>query len=142
MKQIVYVSALAPGVDASVVPDIVRVAAANNSRMQVSGILLYINGSFLQIIEGEAATLDALYEKICADSRHVKQMKLGDSHIEHRQFPDWSMALADVSSADLDRIVRRNDFFARGHCFTELDESLARSVLAEFRSGMWRMKLH
>ncbi len=138
LKQIIYASALSKDEDDSCLPRILATAVANNARQGVSGMLLYINRSFLQVLEGDEAILDPLYEKIRQDPRHTRPMTLQIAPIETRQFPDWSMGLAHVSADELDRIGRKNDFFKQGHCLTELDESLARKILGEFRSGLWR----
>ncbi len=141
LKQIIYASSLAPGEDESCIKPILQRAVENNSKNGFTGLLIYVNRSFLQILEGEAEPLDALYEKIREDSRHTKPWTLSAAPIDERQFADWSMGLAKPSVADLDEIGPSNDFFSKGHCLTELDESMARKILGEFRSGMWRIKV-
>ncbi len=142
LKQIIYASSLAPGVDESCIEGILEAAVANNSRQGFTGLLLYVNRSFLQVLEGEAEALDALFEKIRQDPRHTRPWTLSSAPIAQREFADWSMGLARPSVADLDTIGPRNDFFRKGHCLTELDEGMARKVLQEFRSGMWRIQVH
>lgn len=141
LRQIIYVSALSDTQGPSCVSDILRESTANNSAIHVSGMLLYVNGSFLQVLEGAHNTLDNLYAKICADPRHTNAIKVLDLEIAERQFQEWSMGHAEVSAIELDRVSGKNDFFSKGHCLTELDSGIVRRVLTEFRQGKWRQRL-
>jgi hypothetical protein len=69
----------------------------NNSTQGVTGMLLYGNGTFLQVIEGEAAVIDGLVEKIWADPRHAEKKLLHRREISRREYADWSMAFERVS---------------------------------------------
>ncbi len=142
LKQIIYASSLAPGQDENCLEEILKTAVANNRKNGFTGLLLYVNRSFLQVLEGESTALDALFEKIRKDPRHTRPWTLSSALVAKREFADWSMGLARPDVADLDRIGPRNDFFSKGHCLTELDAGMARKVLEEFRSGMWRIQVH
>lgn len=63
-----------------------------NRQLNITGILLYGNKSFLQVLEGEKDQLHELYEKIMKDPRHKTIVKLHEEKIEARVFSDWSMA--------------------------------------------------
>ncbi|UXD86448.1 BLUF domain-containing protein [Thalassolituus hydrocarboniclasticus] len=64
---------------------------SNNARREIGGVLYLGDGYFLQCLEGEAAAVDALYQRICEDSRHHNQVILSRSTIEKRLFRNWSM---------------------------------------------------
>lgn len=138
LRQMIYVSALAEDEDASCVVDILRESISNNAARDITGLLLYINGSFLQVLEGEPEVIDDLYTNICADARHQSTLKVLDLAVPERQFAEWSMGHAEVSGGELDRLSGKNEFFTKGHTLTELDEGLVRRVLTEFREGKWR----
>ena len=63
----------------------------NNTRLGITGLLLYHNDKFLQIIEGEKESVQALYNTIHFDHRHqdVTIVEAGDQ--TGRNFPDWAM---------------------------------------------------
>jgi len=63
----------------------------NNSRREIGGVLYLGDGYFLQCLEGEAAAVDGLYQRICEDSRHHNQVILSRIAIEKRLFSNWSM---------------------------------------------------
>ncbi len=59
-------------------------------------MLLHGDALFLQVLEGEASALDALYENILADPRHHGCHVVWRKVIPQREFGDWSMASASV----------------------------------------------
>ena len=68
-----------------------RARAYNQSR-SVTGLLLYKDLSFLQVLEGHKSELEALFASISADSRHFRIKLLVDMEaIPERSFPEWSM---------------------------------------------------
>lgn len=136
-----YMSALSPNMGEDCLRDVLRESTANNSRCHVSGMLLYINGSFLQVLEGEAKTVSSLFEKISKDPRHKSIVKISQCSLEEREFAKWSMGWARIGAADLDNIVDKNDFFQSGHCITELSDTLAKRILRQFRDGQWRRRI-
>jgi hypothetical protein len=117
------------------------VCRKNNGIAGVTGMLLFQSPWFFQILEGEPAVLEALYDKIALDKRHSRIMKIIQEPIEARDFGEWTMGRADVSLRDLIRIPGLNDFFSRGTAWTELGEGRAKSLLNAFRSGQWRASL-
>lgn len=141
LEQIIYMSALAPHADESCLKDILAESMARNPAQHVTGLLLYVNGSFLQVVEGGPEELAELYARISKDPRHTAMAKISQHPIEEREFGDWSMGWARVQAAELDRIVGKSDFFASGHCLTELDDSLVKRVLAGFKQGQWRRRI-
>ncbi len=134
----IYVSASTREFSVEELEALLDVAKTNNRALNVTGMLLHHRGSFFQILEGEAAVVDALYEKISGDSRHAKVTKLINERIAARDFADWSMGLARATRQDLAKIEGLNDFFLSGGCFSELDEGRAKTLLNSFREGRWR----
>lgn len=77
---------------------------ANNRALGITGVLLYFNGSILQVLEGSQQEVDNLYEAISEDSRHTQVIRLYRSPIEQRSFADWSMGYKTLSGDDLDQL--------------------------------------
>lgn len=75
---------------------ILGTAQRNNSRLNVTGALLYSGGYFCQVLEGEAAVLEELFETIQMDARHSQITVLSFLPIEQRRFPEWAMASAGL----------------------------------------------
>lgn len=80
-------------------------ARAHNKIEQITGILLHAEGEFMQVLEGEAAAVKALYAHIEADRRHTRVRLLTDGTSLFRIFPRWSMGFLHVYKEDFYRLV-------------------------------------
>lgn len=67
-----------------------------NSSSGISGVLLFTAHTFLQVLEGPAAEIAGLFERIQRDKRHTNVLVLDYRSIETRDFADWSMAYATL----------------------------------------------
>ena len=63
-------------------------------------MLLYDNGKFLQILEGEKFHLDALLENIKRDNRHNNMQILVDAPISARELEGWNMEAFDITNTE------------------------------------------
>ncbi len=70
---------------------LLEVARLNNSKKSITGMLLYCNGNFIQLLEGDEQELTNLFEIISRDARHLEVKKIIEGKIDKPQFPDWSM---------------------------------------------------
>lgn len=93
MHVIAYTSELNPeaGDEDAVIQDIVKVSTENNAETNITGVLFFHEGRFLQIIEGEEETLHALAKEIEADPRHTNYKTLIDTQEKERSFGSWKM---------------------------------------------------
>lgn len=80
-----------------VVFDIVRRSRANNPGWGVVGALLFGDGFFLQILEGEAQAVERLSAVIFDDERHRDPVVLRRRGIETPRFARWSMKFPTMS---------------------------------------------
>ena len=102
MLQIIYLSTASVNFEDSELKALLEKARKFNSEHNVSGLLLYKDGTFLQVLEGEAQIVESLYSKIAVDSRHQQIDVLGKYNIEKRSFSEWSMAFHDFSQQPLE----------------------------------------
>jgi len=105
LVSLIYVSVAAHPMTDDDLRDILRKAREKNTRLNVSGMLLYRDGFFLQILEGEQETVDSLYATIAADERHRSVLKVEEHPIEQRTFGQWTMGfnpMDDLSAEDLE----------------------------------------
>jgi Sensors of blue-light using FAD len=101
MYQLLYTSkALNPFKDDEL-QQLLEVARLNNSKKSITGMLLYCNSNFIQLLEGNEQDLAELFEIISADGRHIEVEKIMESKIDHPQFPDWSMGYKFLSAQQL-----------------------------------------
>jgi len=91
MTQIAYLSRSTEVLSESDLMEILEVARRGNLQCDVTGLLLYSDGAFFQVLEGEKQTVHNLYDRIWGDSRHHKVWLLHEIEIAERDFPRWSM---------------------------------------------------
>ncbi|MBP7868204.1 MAG: diguanylate phosphodiesterase [Acidobacteria bacterium] len=139
--QLIYCSAARKRFGPEELVRILDQARLNNARCGVTGMLLYADGSFFQVLEGEEATVDALFESISRDDRHGGVTLIIREPVARRSFGDWTMGYAEPTAQDMDAIVGTNDFFSRGESFEALGPGRARKLLEAFRHGRWRTSL-
>jgi len=133
---LVYISKAAkPMQDAEIVILLEQSRTWNKSH-SITGMLLYIEGSFLsfeggrfiQALEGKESEVRSLFSKIQVDNRHYDITKLHESTTNKRYFKDWSMG-----------------FKSSNHqCFTEMPGSfpLDKSFLTKCKSDYFNVPLN
>lgn len=92
MKRVTYISRFAHALSREEINRIGEVAQRNNTRDEITGVLICSSGVFFQTIEGRDEKIDRLFEKIRQDSRHTELLCLKtEKDVEERQYPEWSM---------------------------------------------------
>ena len=99
MHQLLYVSQAARDIPASDLDDILVVGRANNQARGLSGILIHVDGGFLQIIEGARDAVMQMYGRIAEDPRHAHPRVLVDRAVSMRAFPDWCLGYEHLKGA-------------------------------------------
>jgi hypothetical protein len=62
-----------------------------NDANGITGMLVYVEGHFLQIVEGSARDIAAVTQRITTDPRHFGIIRLIENTTPQRVFSDWSM---------------------------------------------------
>jgi Sensors of blue-light using FAD len=90
--QIVYSSDATTPMQAEDLEDILQYARKNNAEKGITGALVYIDGVFLQVLEGDATELATLMAKISKDVRHETVSVLQEGEVPAALFGEWEMA--------------------------------------------------
>lgn len=101
MLSLIYVSTSVKLLNDEELLDILKASRENNSSKDVTGLLLYKGGNFMQVLEGPDEAVEALYEKIKADPRHKDVSVLSREQISARQFPAWEMAFQNLDNPEV-----------------------------------------
>jgi hypothetical protein len=141
MIHLIYTSVASQDFKTDQLTDILQQAREANERVGLTGILLYSDGSFFQVLEGEPSEIDQLYQKLLLDKRHTQLTVIIREPIAKRSFGGWSMGFSSVSPEELTKIDGLNDFFENGSCFLQLDAGRTKKLLAAFAEGRWHGKL-
>jgi hypothetical protein len=100
MRQLLYVSNTAQHVGVGELDDILTASRRNNALLGITGLLLFIDGGFLQMLEGEERAVRELYARVAADPRHINPQLMLDREVPVRAFPEWSMGFERPSMDD------------------------------------------
>ncbi len=84
---------------------------ARNRSVKITGMLVYHNGEFMQLLEGEKEIVLDLFRRINRDKRHHTVRKFWESPIEKRGFADFSMGFVNMEKNDISGVEGYTDFF-------------------------------
>jgi hypothetical protein len=137
--QLIYTSLATKPLAEEELKPLVATARANNARLGITGLLLYKNASFLQVLEGEEGKTTRLLEKIRQDTRHESLVLLARRPVETPGFPDWPMGFVNVPERRHESLSGFLDFL-RVRKFPELtgDTVLTDRILNGFKGARWR----
>ena len=124
LSQIIYWSQPF-GYDSASLAGILLDARRCNTRDGVTGALVCRHDIFLQMLEGPADKVQATFDRISRDDRHVSVVRLVSEPVSARMFGDWAMlhdpakslvwSEAEVSDGVLERVspAEVKDVFAK-----------------------------
>ncbi len=92
---LVYISDAAMDISYTDIRDILEVSRKKNAQENITGLLIYRDGFFLQLLEGEEKRVKALLNKIRLDERNSALRVLIETTGDQRLFEGWSMAFMD-----------------------------------------------
>ena len=90
LHQLIYTSRPF-GYDTNVLANILATSRSRNVRDDITGALICRSDVFLPLLEGPRGKVEATYERICADDRHVDVTPPISETVPDRLFPDWAM---------------------------------------------------
>ena len=116
--------------------EILNKAREKNGTLNITGMLLYKHGKFLQILEGEKQDVEALYDIIKQDPRHYQILTSGNRPIQEREFGDWKMGFVNLDDFKPEEIEGFSDYLNRpiDEELFKNDASLAHRFLRAFRT--------
>ncbi|MFC6223337.1 BLUF domain-containing protein [Hymenobacter artigasi] len=85
--------------------EMLALARLHNSRKNITGLLLYSEGIFVQVIEGPEAEIRELYARIQCDSRHTQVETVSEGLLPRRQFAEWSMDFDLAEAPEVERVL-------------------------------------
>jgi hypothetical protein len=92
MHHIIYLSWAVSPFTSLQLKELLTLARRRNTELAITGLLLYGNQRFMQILEGEEEEVRALYELIKRDPNHHCIIAYADKPIAQRTFAQWAMA--------------------------------------------------
>jgi hypothetical protein len=104
-RQVVYISQATEACTESELNELVEVSRRNNKKHSITGAMLYLENSFIQVIEGEDAAISYLLHTLRADTRHLDIRILSDKLAQVRNFQNWSMGIVKAVEVDEPQVL-------------------------------------
>jgi hypothetical protein len=143
---LIYASRSAEDFHEHEIPDLLQQVRIANAKQEFTGMLLYIRGSFLQVLEGQPEMIDAVFSKILGDKRHTQTRLIARESIPERAFEGWTMMHKTLDPVEAGELIGEFDYFLSPTWLAELDVNRAKKLLSaaslrwqiEHRTGKYR----
>ena len=89
--ELTYVSEPAQGMSFLGLMRLLYHSYLRNLRLEITGVLIFENNQFGQVIEGPKDVIESLWEKIQKDDRHKILHQIEFDEIDQRLFPNWAL---------------------------------------------------
>ena len=99
--RLIYSSEATPGLAAAELEEMLAESRIRNQVYGITGVLLFVEGAFLQILEGEKDDVLGLMERIERDPRHRGVKVFYEQEVDERAFASWSMAYLSPSAEEV-----------------------------------------
>lgn len=136
---LVYISQAAEDISYTDILDILEVSRRNNTADGVTGLLIFRDGFFLQLLEGTENNVKKVLSKILMDDRNFSVRVLTETQSDDRLFKEWSMAFydGDISSNATKDLV---DLFDLCLARNPDQKSMIVPMLRQFRASAPELK--
>jgi hypothetical protein len=104
---LVYISHAAEDISYTDIREILSVSRKNNAQENITGLLIFREGFFLQLLEGSETAVKNILGKIMMDDRNHSLRVLIETESDQRLFQEWQMAFldGDISSNETADLV-------------------------------------
>ena len=109
MFHIVYTSHATQAFDQLQLVDLLKQSRKYNRLWDVTGILLYLDGKFIQVLEGDKDIVLGVFERVKKDPRHNRVVVINEGKSESRIFKNWSMGFKKTSYSEFAAITGFKD---------------------------------
>ncbi|MBF0281018.1 MAG: BLUF domain-containing protein [Zetaproteobacteria bacterium] len=137
LSRIVYASREKEHFGLLEIQGLLKEARSFNGKSGITGVLLYDQGLFFQVLEGESEAITLLYQKIAKDPRHEQVTTVIQEPIESRYFGNWSMAFVSSYGEGIGKVSGLKSFFDAGHNLLQLSPVQANLLIQEIAGGQW-----
>ena len=136
--QLIYSSQATAPMSVNDLEKILVDARAGNEKRNITGALVYVDGVFLQVLEGERDTVLSLMRSIGDDSRHSSVKIFHQAEVDRPTFGSWRMAYLSATpeqmaiwagldgTASIESIL--NDIHREPHHGSQIVETIFRAL--------------
>jgi len=132
--QLIYISTATQELEDKEIHQILESSVRHNTPQEVTGLLLYSKGSFMQVLEGAEAAVDETMGRIEKDPLHHSILTISRTKIACRDFGQWAMAFRGVTAPNATKWPAYAPFFDHGFDAMRISATpgLALGILRQF----------
>jgi hypothetical protein len=131
--RMLYVSGATRPMSPADLDAILAASRRNNEALDVTGLLLWAEGAFIQVLEGEADVVKRLAARIRNDNRHRNFMVLVEQESAERAFGRWSMGFKRLEPGQTESdALFRTTAAALANRVAETDKDMMLDVILAF----------
>lgn len=139
MERLIHVIYVSSAVSATPEHDALKFlgqARTANRKHDVSGLMLFVGGHFLQLLEGRPAMVDVVCSTLFRDKRDMR-MILREA-IDERQFPEWTMGFEAVQPAEVGLMLDESQLPGSVANFADVDPAGVKTLLSIIGRRRWQ----
>ncbi len=133
IKFVIYVSKVSVPLSKTALNDLIAESRHNNKENLITGILLHIDGVFLQYIEGPEDKIDQLYQKIKEDDRHRDLNILESGLIQTRKYKEWQMLFKRITLPELNQLIGNKKVDIKNIDINLINHETAKQIFEQFQ---------
>ena len=100
MYTIVYSSTAVKSFSNKELENLLKAARSKNQHLGITGLLVFADDTFFQVLEGDERPVKKLYSQIQSDSRHYNIMQLVGCPLKKRKYTDWTMKYRKIDTLE------------------------------------------
>lgn len=135
--QLVYLSRISQDFNPTEDMDaIMQIANKRNRKLGITGILIYRDGIFIQLLEGEKDRVLKVYGYVASDFRHTSIKPILKQENTNRLFEEWTMGYRNLSKASKtsnELLESWNDLVHRSQNHEKIENKTILDLLKKFR---------
>jgi hypothetical protein len=109
LVRLMYTSRSNTGMDEQELASILRQSRPANTAEGITGMLVFSDQLFIQVLEGGRSEVNRLYNRICADKRHTDIELLYFEEITERRFAGWSMGQVNMARVNTALLLKYSE---------------------------------
>ncbi|MEM7790039.1 MAG: BLUF domain-containing protein [Verrucomicrobiota bacterium] len=103
LLQIIYISAAVENFKINDLEKLLIRTRLKNEEREITGIILYVEGNIMQVIEGQKDVVESLFIDIENDCRHRHVTVMARERIERRDFAQFAMGFKRTHKNQIER---------------------------------------
>jgi inorganic pyrophosphatase len=129
IRQLLYIS-FSDILTEDTILDILEHSQKNNAQLGLTGMLLYSDGIFCQLLEGDPDNVGFLFNKISKDDRHSHISVILDQNVPERLFAQWEIAFKQFKDEEQPNIEGWSDYLQNPNTALNTMQSNANIILS------------